>query len=172
MGFDTYADYVLCDTMAKTPSAVNDLLHRVWKPARARVLEERDALSERARDEGSNAPLEAWDWRHYAEKERKSRYAIDESVLRGYLQLDQIVAAAFDTAGKLFGVKFKEIDKVPRYHPDVRVWEVTDRKGDHVAVFMGDYFARSANAPAPGCRASAPPISLDQNRPDQLSSMS
>ena len=143
MGFDTYADYVLCDTMAKTPSAVNDLLQRVWKPAQARALEERDALSERARDEGSNTPIEAWDWRHYAEKERKSRYDIDESVLRGYLQLDQIVAAAFDTADKLFGVKFKEIDKVPRYHPDVRVWEVTDRKGDHIAVFMGDYFARS-----------------------------
>ncbi len=149
MGFETYADYVLSDTMAKTPTAVNDLLQRVWQPARARALEERDALSERARHEGSNAPLEAWDWRHYAEKERKARYDIDESELRGYLQLDQMIAAAFDTAGKLFGVKFKEIDDAPRYHPDVRVWVVTDRKGEHVAVFMGDYFAR------PGKRSGA-----------------
>lgn len=149
MGFETYADYVLSDTMAKTPAAVNDLLQRVWKSARTRALEERDALAERARREGSNAPLEAWDWRHYAEKERKARYDIDESELRGYLQLDQMIAAAFDTAGKLFGVKFKEIDEAPRYHPDVRVWEVTNRKGEHVAVFMGDYFAR------PGKRSGA-----------------
>lgn len=149
MGFETYADYVLSDTMAKTPAAVNDLLQRVWKPARARALEERDALGERARQEGSNAPLEAWDWRHYAEKERKARYDVDESELRGYLQLDQMIAAAFDTAGKLFGVKFKEIEDAPRYHPDVRVWEVTDKKGEHVAVFMGDYFAR------PGKRSGA-----------------
>ena len=149
MGFETYADYVLSDTMAKTPAAVNDLLQRVWKSARTRALEERDALAERARREGSNAPLEAWDWRHYAEKERKARYDIDESELRGYLQLDQMIAAAFDTAGKLFGVKFKEIDEAPRYHPDVRVWQVTNRKGEHVAVFMGDYFAR------PGKRSGA-----------------
>ncbi len=149
MGFETYADYVVSDTMAKTPAAVNDLLQRVWKPARARALEERDALSERARQEGSNSPLEAWDWRHYAEKERKARYDVDESELRGYLQLDQMIAAAFDTAGKLFGLKFKEIEDAPRYHPDVRVWEVTDKKGEHVAVFMGDYFAR------PGKRSGA-----------------
>ena len=149
MGFETYADYVLSDTMAKTPAAVNELLQRVWKPARARALEERDALSERARQEGSNAPLEAWDWRHYAEKERKARYDVDEGELRGYLQLDQMISAAFDTAGRLFGVKFKEIEDAPRYHPDVRVWEVTDKKGEHVAVFMGDYFAR------PGKRSGA-----------------
>lgn len=149
LGFDTYADYVLADTMAKTPTAVNDLLQRVWQPAVSRAAEERDALAARAKDEGSNAPLAAWDWRYYAEKERKARYDIDESKLREYLVLENVIAAAFDTAEKLFGLKFTEVDKAPRYHPDVRIWEVTDKKKNHVAIFMGDYFAR------PGKRSGA-----------------
>lgn len=143
LGFETYADFVLEDTMAKTPSAVGDLLQRVWKPALARAAEERDALAARARDEGSNAPLEAWDWRHYAEKERKARYDMDSGQLRQYLQLDNVIAAAFYCADKLFGLKFTAVENAPRYHPDVRVHEVTDRKGNHVAVFLGDYFART-----------------------------
>lgn len=143
LGFETYADFVLEDTMAKTPAAVGDLLQRVWKPAVARAGEERDALAARARDEGSNAKLEAWDWRYYAEKERKARYDMDTAQLRQYLQLDNVIAAAFDCAGKLFGLKFAEVEKAPRYHPDVRIWEVTDAKGNHIATFLGDYFARS-----------------------------
>ncbi|MBU2581338.1 MAG: M3 family metallopeptidase [Alphaproteobacteria bacterium] len=143
LGFDTYADFVLEDTMAKTPAAVGDLLQRVWKPAVARAAEERDALVARAREEGSNAPLQAWDWRYYAEKERKARYDMDAGQLRQYLQLENVIAAAFDCAGKLFGVMFKELEDPPRYHPDVRVWEVTDSRNNHVAVFVGDYFART-----------------------------
>ncbi len=143
LGFGSFADFVLADTMAKTPARVDDLLQRVWEPARLRASEERDVLAERARAMGSNAPFAAWDWRHYAEKERKARYDIDESRLREYLELDNVIAAAFFCAGKLFGLKFTQLDDVPRYHPDVRVFEVTNRKGEHVAVFMGDYFARS-----------------------------
>ena len=143
LGFDTYADYVLSDTMAKTPGAVNDLLQRVWRPAVERAGEERELLSECARSEGSNAPLEAWDWRHYAEKVRKANYDLDESKLREFLPLDQIIAAAFDTASKLFGLKFKAVEGAPVYHPDVKVWEVTNKKGEHVALFLGDYFART-----------------------------
>ena len=143
LGFETYADFVLEDTMAKAPSAVADLLQRVWQPAVARAGEERDALAARARQEGSNAPLEAWDWRHYAEKERKARYDMDAGQLRQYLQLENVIAAAFFCAGRLFGLKFTEVGNAPRYHPDVRVYEVTDRKGNHVAVFLGDYFART-----------------------------
>lgn len=149
LGFETFAQYVLSDTMAKTPSAVSELLQRVWRPAVARAASERDALAARARDEGSNSPLEAWDWRYYAEKERKARYDVDTAKLRQYLQLDSIIAAAFDCAGKLFGLRFAEIDDAPRYHPDVRIWEVKDRKGNHVALFLGDYFAR------PGKRSGA-----------------
>jgi peptidyl-dipeptidase Dcp len=142
LGYRTYADYSLADTMAKTPDAVRDLLKAVWKPALRRAAEERDALQALARSEGGNFPLAAWDWRYYAEKERRARYDIDDAELRPYLELNNMIAAAFDTASKLFGLRFQEIDECPRYHPDVRVWEVRNKTGDHVGLFLGDYFAR------------------------------
>lgn len=142
LGYDTYAAYALDDTMAKTPAAVRDLLDQVWAPAIETAREEREALQKLAQSEGSNNPVEAWDWRYYAEKERKARYDLDDSELRPYLQLENIVAAAFDTATKLFGLRFKELPDAPRYHEDVRVWEVTNSKREHIGIFMGDYFAR------------------------------
>ena len=96
----------------------------------------------RAREEGGNFAIAPWDWRYYAEKVRKARFDVDEASTRPYLVLDNVIAAAFDTATRLFGLKFKELPDAPRYHPDVRVWEVTDKRGDHVGLFLGDYFAR------------------------------
>lgn len=141
--YGSYADYVLADTMAKSPAAVRDLLDRVWPAAKARALEERDALASRVRSEGGNFEIQPWDWRYYAERERKARYDLDEGELRAYLKLDNVIDAAFDTAGRLFGLQFNELPDAPRYHPDVRVFDVTDAAGNHVAVFMADYFARS-----------------------------
>jgi len=142
LGFKTYADYSLEETMAKTPGSVRDLLTAVWDPAVKRAGEERDALQARARSEGSNFAIAPWDWRYFAEKERKALYDVDEASTRPYFQLDNVIAAAFETAGKLFGLKFKEMKDAPRYHDDVRVWEVTNKRGDHVGVFLGDYYAR------------------------------
>jgi peptidyl-dipeptidase Dcp len=142
MGFRTYAEYSLEDTMAKSPEAVRDLLSRVWTPALKQVAEERDLLSQQAQAEGGNYRVEAWDWRYLAEKVRKARYDLDEGEIRPYLQLDKMIAAAFDTSARLFGLSFREVHDVPRYHPEVRTWEVTTKSGDHVGVFMGDYFAR------------------------------
>ncbi|KWT71096.1 Dipeptidyl carboxypeptidase Dcp [Hyphomicrobium sulfonivorans] len=142
LGYQTYADYSLESTMAKTPDSVRDLLTAVWEPAVKRAGDERDALQERARAEGSNIEIAPWDWRYYSEKERKARFDVDESATRPYFALDNVIAAAFDTAGKLFGLKFKELKDAPRYHDDVRVWEVTNRRGEHVGMFLGDYFAR------------------------------
>lgn len=144
MGHDTFADYSLADTMAKTPDAVRGLLGAVWPKAVARAGEERDALAARAAAEGSNEPIAPWDWRYYSEKERKARFDLDEGELRPYLQLENVIAAAFDTANRLFGLTFKERDDIPVYHPDVRAFEVTDKRGRHVAIFYGDYFARSS----------------------------
>jgi peptidyl-dipeptidase Dcp len=143
MGYPTFAHYKLDDTMAKTPQAARALLEQVWKPARARALEERDALQALIQEEGGNFPLAAWDWRFYAEKLRKARYDLDESEIKPYLQLPKMIEAAFYTANRLFGVEFKERHDIPVYHPDVRVWEVT-RGGKHVAIFYGDYYARSS----------------------------
>ncbi len=142
LGYPTYAHYRLDDTMAQTPDAVRGLLTEVWGHAKARAGEERDALQTLARAQGGNFAIAAWDWRYYAEKERKARYDLDEAEVRPYLQLDKIIAAAFDTASRLFGLSFSEIPDAPRYHPDVRIWEVQGRDGRHVGVFLGDYFAR------------------------------
>ena len=142
LGYDSYADYSLDDAMAKTPAAVRDLLTAVWPAAVRRAAQEREALQERARAEGGNFEIAAWDWRYYSEKERKALYDLDEAATRPYFTLETVIAAAFDTAGRLFGLRFEELDDVPRYHPDVRVWDVTDERGAHVGLFLGDYFAR------------------------------
>jgi peptidyl-dipeptidase Dcp len=144
LGYATFAEYSLADTMAKTPSAVHDLLGAVWPKAVKRAEAEREALQAEAQAEGGNFAIAAWDWRYYSEKVRKARFDLDEAEIRPYLQLNNVIKAAFDCAGKLFGLKFKERRDVPRYHPDVRVWEVTDRGGAHVGLFLGDYFARSS----------------------------
>ncbi len=142
LGFKTYAEYSLEETMAKTPSSVRGLLSAVWEPAVKRAASEREALQNRAREEGGNFAIAPWDWRYYAEKERKARYDVDEASTRPYLTLDNVIAAAFETATRLFGLRFKELSDAPRYQEDVRVWEVTDRRGAHVGLVLGDYFAR------------------------------
>ena len=142
MGFKTYADFSLQDTMAKTPSAVSELLHAVWQRAVTRVGEERTALVGEAQKTGDNAEIAPWDWRYYAEKVRKAKFDLDEAELQPYLQLENMIEAAFDCATRLFGLSFKENPSLPRYHRDVRAWEVSDAKGRHVGIFFGDYFAR------------------------------
>jgi peptidyl-dipeptidase Dcp len=143
LGFQTAADSALEFSMAKTPAAVRKLLMEVWAPARARAAEERDELQEAVRTEGGNFKLAAWDWRYYAEKVRKAKFAVDDAEIKPYLQLDSVIAAAFHCATKLFGVTFSERSDLPVYHPDVRAFEV--KRGDrHVGLFLGDYFARAS----------------------------
>ena len=128
--------------MAKTPEAVRGLLERVWKPARARALADRDALQALVAEEGGNFALAPWDWRYYAEKLRQIRANFDDAAIKPYLSLDHMIDAAFDCATRLFGVTFAERKDIPVWHPDVRVWEVKDAAGRHKALFYGDYFAR------------------------------
>ena len=142
LGFASFAGYRLEDSMAKTPQAVRGLLERVWKPARARALADRDALQELVAEEGGNFALAPWDWRHYAEKLRQRRANFDDAAIKPYLALDNMIEAAFDCATRLFGVTFSERKDIPVWHPDVRVWEVKDGEGRHKALFYGDYFAR------------------------------
>jgi peptidyl-dipeptidase Dcp len=144
MGFKSFAEFSLQDTMAKTPDAVADLLHGVWQKAVKRAAEERDALLAEAQASGDNSLIMPWDWRYYAERVRKAKYDFDEAKLQPYLELDNMIRAAFDCATRLFGLRFKERKDLPRYHPEVRIWEVQDRSGAHVGIFMGDYFARAS----------------------------
>ncbi len=143
MGYRSFADFKLADTMAKTSGAVEALLASVWEPAKRRVAEEHAALQRMAAFEGSNEPVTAADWRHYAEKVRKAEFDFDEAELKPYLQLDSMIAAAFDTANRLFGLAFEEISGLDLYHPDVRVWRVTGQNGQPVGTFLADYFART-----------------------------
>ena len=142
LGYRTFAEFRLDDAMAKTPAAVRGLLDEVWAAAVPQARRERERLEAFARKEGQNIRVEAWDWRHYAEKVRKAEYDLDEAEIKPYLQLDRIIEAAFDTAGRLFGLRFSRREDLPGYHPDVRTWEVTTKDGRHVGVFLGDYFAR------------------------------
>jgi peptidyl-dipeptidase Dcp len=149
LGYPNYAAYRLDDTMAKTPQAASRLLQDVWEPAKRKAAAERAELTETARQDGLNEPIAAWDWRYYAEKVRQSKYAIDEAAVKPYFVLDNMVRAAFDTAGRLFGVEFVERRDCPAYHPDVRVYEVRDRSAQSVGLFLHDNFAR------PGKRSGA-----------------
>src|SRR4051794_39688584 len=142
LGFPTFAAYRLEDSMARTPEAVRGLLERVWKPARARALADRDALQALVAEEGGNFALAPSDWRFYAEKLRQIRANFDDAAIKPYLVLDHMIEAAFDCASRLFGLSFVERKDIPVWHPDVRVWEVRDAAGEHKALFYGDYFAR------------------------------
>jgi peptidyl-dipeptidase Dcp len=141
LGFKNFAESSLEFSMAKTPAAVRKLLMDVWPAARSRASEERADLQKAVAAEGANFAIAAWDWRYYSEKVRKAKFDLDEADIKPYLQLDSMIAAAFDCATRLFGLTFEEKQGYPVYHPDVRVFEVK-REGRHVGIFLGDYFAR------------------------------
>ena len=141
-GHRTYADYALVDRMAGTAAAVAKLLDRVWGPAKTKALQERDALKALALSRGENIQIEPWDWRYYAEKVRKARYDFDEAALKPYFPLDRMLNAAFDCANRLFPVRYIARPDLKAYHPDVRVFEVRDRKDALVGMFLSDNFAR------------------------------
>ena len=149
LGYDTFAAYRLDDSMAKTTGAVERLLLEVWDPAKRKARGERAALEELAHADGLNEPLEPWDWRYYAGKVRRAQYDLDEAEVKPYFVLDNMVAAAFDTARHLFALTFTARSDLPVYHSDVRVWEVRDQAGDHIGLFLHDNFAR------PGKRSGA-----------------
>ena len=151
LGYPDFAAFKLETEMAGSPAAVRDLLMRVWTPARAKALADAAVLQGLMQAEGVNGDLEAWDWRYYSEQRRKAEHDLDEAALKPYLSLDAMIGAAFDCATRLFGLAFTPLD-VPLYHPDARAWEVT-RNGKHVAVFIGDYFARGSKRSGAWCSA-------------------
>jgi len=142
LGYETYAQFQISDAMAKTPESARNLLEEVWSRARQKAEGERAVLEAMAQAEGYNEPLAAWDWHHYAERRRKAEFSIDGAALKPYFELNNMIAAAFHTANRLFGLSFKETSAIPVYHPDVRAWEVIDRSGEVVGLFLGDYFNR------------------------------
>ncbi len=142
LGYKDFASYKLDDTMAKTPEAVNELLMKVWNKAVVQAKSEEEELAGLIAEEGKNHEVMPWDWRHYAEKLRARKFDFSETELKPYLQLEKIIEACFDVAGRLFGIKAVPLENVAGYHPDVRVFEIRDNNDKLVAMFLGDYFAR------------------------------
>ncbi len=150
LGYATHAHWRLENTMAKSPEKAMKLMEDVWKPAVARVREEVADMQSMANKEGRKITIEPWDYKFYAEKVRKERYDLDQNEVKEYLQLDKLRDAMFWVAGQLFGFEFKEVDNVPVFYPDVRVWEVLNKStGAHVGYWYFDAFAR------PGKRSGA-----------------
>jgi len=149
LGYESFAAYKLETEMAKTPNAARDLMMAVWAPARARAEADETVLTAMMQADGVNGPLEPWDWRYYAEKRRQAEFDFDEAALKPYLQLDRMIEAAFACAGRLFGLEFRPLD-LSLYHRDCRAWEVV-RDGRHMAVFIGDWFARPSKRSGAWC---------------------
>ena len=143
MGYESHAHFVLDNNMLKSPKEVYDLLNKLWEPALKRAKAEVADMQAVADAEGQNFKIAAWDWWHYAEKVRKQKYDLDESAIKPYLSLDNVLQGVFNTTKQLWGLNFTEIFDIDLYHPDARIWEVTDRDGSHLGIFIGDYFTRS-----------------------------
>ena len=144
LGYKTHADYVLEKNMAKTSRTVYDFLGKLWDPALVRARAEAADMQEMVREEGGGLKLEPWDWWYYAEKVKKAKYDLDDTALRPYFQLESVRDGAFMVAGKLYGLTFTERTDIPKYHEDVRVFEVRDADGSHLAVLYVDYFPRAS----------------------------
>jgi len=144
LGYPTHAHWRLEDSMAKTPERAVALMEAVWKPAVARVHEEVADMQAIADREKAGIRIAPWDYRFYAEKVRKAKYDLDQNDVKPYLQMEKLREGMFWVAGELFGLRFAPVAQgtVPVYHPDVRVWEVTDAQGKHVGLWYFDPYAR------------------------------
>lgn len=142
LGYPDYAAYMTANVMAKTPENAENLLMQIWRPAIKRVNKEVAEMQTLADDLGDKITIEPWDYYYYAEKVRRKKYALDEDEVKGYFEIDSVAKGIFAMAERLYGIHFTPIPNAPKYHPDVKVYDVTDDKGEHVAVFMTDYFSR------------------------------
>ena len=129
--------------MAKTPERAMQLMESVWQPAVARVHEEVADMQKIADKENAQIIIEPWDYRYYSEKVRKAKYDLEQNEVKPYLQLEKMREGMFWVAGELFGFKFSPINDVPVYHPDIRVWKVSDKiTGKQIGLWYFDPYAR------------------------------
>jgi peptidyl-dipeptidase Dcp len=149
LGYPTHADFVLAENMAKTPQRVYEFLNQLWAPASTLARKEAAELQDMIKAEGKGFQLAAWDWRVYSEKVKKARYDLDDNELRPYFSLDNVRQSAFDVSAKLYGLTFIERTDIPKYHSEVRTFEVRDSDGSHLGVYYVDYH------PRPGKRGGA-----------------
>lgn len=144
LGYETHAAYVLEERMAQTPDRVFDLLERVWAPAIARATEEAADLQAMIDREGRGFTLEPWDWWYYTDIVQTEKYGFDVATAKPYFELNNVLAGTLDIANRLFGITFEERNDIPVYQEDVKVYDVKDADGTHLAVFYTDYFTRAS----------------------------
>ena len=143
LGFKTHAHFILDDNMAKNPENVYALLNKLWIPALKRAKNEVKDMQQIIKNEGKNFKLQPWDWWYYAEKLKIAKYDFDEELLRPYFQVEKVLDGVFAVANKLYGIQFLERQDIPKYHEDVKVYEVKEADGSHIAILYVDYFPRA-----------------------------
>ena len=147
LGFEDYASWKIADQMAQTPAAALRFMRDIAPAARARAEKELADIQQAIDGQQGGFTARAWDWAFYGEQVRQAKYAIDESQIKPYFALNNVlVDGVFWTASQLFGLTFTERADIPVYHPDVRVWEIFDEDGTGLALFYGDFFARDSKS--------------------------
>ena len=144
LGFKSHANYVLEESMAKTPENVNKLLNDLWKPALEIAKKEASDIQKMMDKDGIKGAVQPYDWRYYTEKIRKERFDLDEEELKPYFSLDNVRKGVFQVTQKLYGIEYKELNNVPKYHPDASVWEVTEADGSPVGIVYMDFHPRDS----------------------------
>ena len=142
LGFPTFAALMTADKMAKTPETAEELLMKIFEPAKAKVAQEVATMQKLSNDMGNTFTIEPWDYYYFAEKVRQRDFSLNESEIRPYFAVDSVRKGIFAMANRLYGLTFEEMPDAPKYHPDVKVYDVKDSEGKHLAVFMTDYFTR------------------------------
>ena len=144
LGYPDFASYMTANVMAKNVDAAENLLLQVFRPAVARAALEVKEMQKIADKEGASIVIAPWDYYYYAEKVRNAKYNLDEGMVREYFAVDSVRKGIFTMAEKLYGVTFSELPDAPKYNPEVKVYDVLDADGSHLAVFMTDYFPRES----------------------------
>ena len=144
LGYKTHADYVLEKSMAKNPETATKLLINLWAPALDMANKEAADIKEMMLKDGIKNDVQPYDWRYYAEKIRKERFDLDEQEMKPYFSLEKTREGVFTVCKNLYGLQFKQLNNVPKYHEDVTVWEVTEANGNHVGILYMDFHPRAS----------------------------
>lgn len=144
LGYPNHASFVLEESMAKNPANVNRLLNQLWTPALKKATTEAEDIKKMMERDGIQSEVMPYDWRFYAEKIRKERYDLDEQEIKPYFSLENVRQGIFDVTQKLFGLTYKELKDMPKYHEDVTVWEVNEADGTTLGVLYMDMHPRAS----------------------------